>query len=289
MASTATLRANRLGVPVSHRDEDAKDASTAAHLFATHWSQYGPDRWRTGMAGSSGKAIPDGLKARLESPDGRVQRGARFDLTVYRMLGILSKDDAYTTISLRVLAKRLGYKGIPRNLRRSIARLEADGSICAYRWPWRSRKGTAYHLPEWEGTLRELGSLRPTRPEIADLLETIGHSHRKQVDTVTARTAKQVDTLSQSLKTQIKTQPVSSAESPDRTGARPRSAPSTARPAAAEESLYADRDRVQAAPRGLHAMPRQWTWAEWNRYLGRESDRRSDLAMAALEQMKALP
>ena len=226
-ATTPTARANALAIPLSHRDEHAKDATTAAHLFATHWSQYGPDRWRTGKAGSSGKAIPDGLKARLESPDGRVRRGARFDLTVYRMLGILSKDDAYTTISLRVLAKRLGYKGIPRNLRRSIARLEADGSICAYRWPWRSRKGTAYHLPAWEGTLRELGSLRPTRPEIADLLETSGHSHRKQVDTVTARTAKQVDTLSQSPRTQKKTQALTATHSPDADQNRPRSTPKT--------------------------------------------------------------
>lgn len=203
MATAPTMRANALAIPISHRDEDAKDATTAAHLFAGHWQQYGPDRWKSGQAGTSGKAIPDGVKERLESPDGRVQRGARFDLTVYRLLGILSKDDAWTTVSLRVLAKRLGYRSIPRHLRRSIIRLEADGSIQPHRWPWRSRKGTAYYLPAWASTLRELGSLRRPRPEVADLLKTSGHCQTELVVTVAA---KQVVTLSQSPKTQIKTQ-----------------------------------------------------------------------------------
>ena len=251
MSLTPTQQANALGIPLTHRNADAKDVTSAAALFRDLWKYFGPDRWRTGQAGSSGKAIPNGIKTRLDSPDQRIKRGAKLDLRIYELLGMLSGDDAYTTISLRQLTvvvrdglpvagqaiDTTDVRGVPRNIRLSVKRLADEGTLRTHSWPWRSRKGTAYYLVTFAAMLDNRDKLRPPRPEISALLETSGHSQRKQVVTVSAPAGKQVVTLFQSCTDQIKDQQDSLRESPDRTGARPRSTPQTARSAAAKESL----------------------------------------------------
>ena len=183
----ATLQANALGVPISHRNDDALDASPAANLFQL-------DRQIR-----RAKSIPAPLLERLAHSDGRVRRGAALDLALYDELGRHAFDDGFAVAAVR----QFGRKRSP--VSRSLRRLTVEGSIEAHRWPWERRKATAYRLRAFAAWLRDDGRLRAPRPDIARLLEAKTSEDRPNQSSEDRRNQSSEDTLSStpdSLKTQ---------------------------------------------------------------------------------------
>ncbi len=221
MATVSTQRANALAIPLSHRDDDALDASLAAKLFQLDRSI------------RPTKSIPAPLLERLAHSDGRVRRGAALDLALYDELGRHAFDDGFAVAAVR----QFGRKRSP--VSRSLRRLTVEGSIEAHRWPWERRKATAYRLPAFAAWLRDDGRLRAPRPDIARLLEAKTSEDRPNQSSEDRRNQSSEDTLSScpdSLKTQRPAAWFHGEIAPERSKNRPRSAPSTARPAADKES-----------------------------------------------------
>ena len=221
MATAPTMRANALAIPISHRNDDALDASPAANLFQL-------DRQIR-----RAKSIPAPLLERLAHSDGRVRRGAALDLALYDELGRHAFDDGFAVAAVR----QFGRKRSP--VSRSLRRLTVEGSIEAHRWPWERRKATAYRLRAFAAWLRDDGRLRAPRPDIARLLEAKTSEDRPNQSSEDRRNQSSEDTLSStpdSLRTQGRSARFHEKIAPDRSKNRPRSTPKPARSAADKES-----------------------------------------------------
>ena len=156
--NAATRRANALNIPVSHRDVDALETSTATELFREDRSIR--DVTSLGL-----------IAVRLYHEDARVRRGARFDVKLYDLLGAFVRDDGYAVVSQRELAQRLGVD--KKTLLRRLHALEAEGTIRVVRHAFGVRKSAAIALVPFARRLGELDKLRPARPEIAERLRVL--------------------------------------------------------------------------------------------------------------------
>ena len=228
MVSAPTLRANALAIPLSHRDDDALDATLAARLFETDRSV------------RRARSIPAPLLERLASTDGRKRRGALADLDLYDRLGQRVYDDGFAVVSMRQLSKeRTDNPDKERTVTsRRLRRLAAEGSIEAHAWPWQHAKATAYRLPVFAAWLHLDRRLREPRAEIAALLEAKTSVDGAQQTSVDGAQQTSVDTssvLDSVDKTQGPAARFHGKIAPDRSKNRPRSTPKPARPAAAKE------------------------------------------------------
>ena len=232
---------------------------------------------------------PEPLKARLNARNEVVRLGARLDLHLLRLLGLSVGDDGIATADERFLAKHLG-RARPQ-VRKRITRLVREGSLRLHR-KGSSHTAAAYVIVNFEAYLKRSGKAKrsvsvgdtkegqggiPKRPRGDTEGNTEGDTKgdTKEAALTEARARGSDLQSSEFIKSK---RPDCVSHGSERTGARPRSAPSTARPAAAEDSLYAGRDRVESAPHGLTSKPPHWHWAEWNRYGYSEEEHREDQA-----------
>ena len=245
---------------------------------------------------------PEPLKARLNARNEVVRLGARLDLHLLRLLGLSVGDDGIATADERFLAKHLG-RARPQ-VRKRITRMVREGSLRLHR-KGSSHTAAAYVIVNFEAYLKRSGKAKrsvsvgdtkegqggiPKRPTEGDT-EGDTKGDTKEAALTEARARGSDLQSSEFIKSK---RPDCVSHGSERTGARPRSAPSTTRPAAATDSLYKGRDRVADAPHGLTSKPSHWAWPEWNRYTYLEEDRRqsrernlrSERALAALEQME---
>lgn len=221
-SNTATKRANANGVPLSHREPDACEAASAAHLFSMDRRM----RWKP-----HNHALDGFQHARTWGGDRRHDRL----LLIYDFLGTRVYDDGWAQVSTREISAGCGQLDL-RQVRRDLKALAASGLIRVAKWHgrWTDRKASAYYLVNFAAMLRKRKSLRSPRPEIAELLESVPSTQSKVSPLALREQAESVPTSSSS--DSVKDSGGADAVSErTRNRNRPRSTPKTARPAADKE------------------------------------------------------
>ena len=223
MHSTPTARANALAIPLGHRDEDALEASKAAHLFDLD------RRYRTNP---QNHALAGLEWIRGWGKDRRHKRLTK----IYDFLGSRVFDDGWALASTREIAKET--KTDAKQIRRDLAELAKAGLLRTATWggSWKRRKASAHYLVPFGAMLDKQKMRRGERPQIRELIESVPTQVSPRAE---PRAAESVPTSSSGEDSLRISSRANALNGPDKAKIRnrPRSEPGTARPAADKESL----------------------------------------------------
>ena len=215
--ATPTARANMLAIPLGHRDEDALEASPAAHLFGLD------RRYRTN---SQNHALAGMEWIRGWGKDRRHKRLTK----IYDFLGSRVFDDGWALASTREIAKET--KTDAKQIRRDLAELAKAGLLRTATWggSWKRRKASAHYLVPFGAMLDMQKMRRGERPQIRELIESVPTQVSPRAE---PRAAESVPTSSSGEDSLRISSRADALNGPDKAKIRnrPRSTPPTARPA----------------------------------------------------------